>query len=481
MTLKQKTVDGLAWSFIDNLVVKGFQFAIGIILARILSPREFGLIGMVTIFIAISQSFVDSGFSQALIRKKDCTQADYSTVFYFNLVIGIVIYIVLFFCAGAISTFFTEPILRPLVQVVGLSIVLSSFGLIQSTIIMKEINFKLQAWVSFSACMLSGIIAIVMAYNGYGVWSLVVLTLSRFGLNSLFLWFGNKWRPLWTFSSHSFKELFSYGSKMLASGLLNTIFENIYYVVIGKYFSAVDLGYYTTADKFNALPSKNITEVIQRVSFPVLSRMQDDKVKLKANYRLLIRSTMLITFVLMIGLAAVARQMILTLIGAQWLPSVVYLQMLCFVGMFYPLHALNLNMLQVQGRSDLFLRLEIIKKILIIPVMIIGIMYGIKIMIVGMMVITLIAYYLNSYWSGILIGYPILAQVKDILPSFILALFSGIIVFITGHLISATPAVVLLLQCIVGLIVTFSIVEGFKMQEYLYIKEIVSEKIKVRK
>lgn len=478
MSLRKKTVEGFTWSFIENLLVKGFQFIIGIILARILSPREFGLIGMATIFIAISQPFVDSGFSQALIRKNNCTQSDYSTIFYFNLAIGIVIYAAMFFCAGAISSFFKEPIVKPLVQVVGLSIVMASFGLIQTTIIIKEINFRLQARVSFFAYTLSGIIAIVMAYNGYGVWSLVALTLGRPALSSLFLWFENKWRPSWTFNSRSFKELFSFGGKLLASDLINIIFENIYYVVIGKYFRAAELGYYARADKFTQVPSQNITEIIQRVSFPILSGMQDDAARLKANYRQLIRSTMLITFVLMIGLAAVARPLVLTLIGERWLPSVIYLQMLCFVAMFYPLNALNLNILKVRGRSDLFLRLEIIKSILVIPIIIVGVVYGIKIMIIGMMVLTLIAYYLNSYWSGTLIGYSILAQVKDIFPSFVLALFAGIIVLITGHLMSAPPVLVLLLQCVIGALVVFFVVEGFKMQEYLYVKEIISERIK---
>ncbi len=481
MTLKEKTVTGLIWSFIDNFVIKGLQFVVGVMLARILSPREFGLIGMITIFIAISQSVIDSGFSQALIRKKDCNQIDYSTVFYFNLIAGILMYVVLFFLAGPISVFFDEELLKPLVQVSGLGLVLNAFGLIQRTIITKEINFKLQTWISLIAGTISGILSIVMACTGFGVWSLVALILSRFGMNSLFLWVGTKWRPLWVFSIKSFKELFSFGSKLLVSGLIDTVFRNVYYVIIGKYFTAVELGYYTRADQFKSLPSQNITQIIQRVSYPVLSSIKDDTVRLKENYRKLTKSTMLITFVLMLGLAAVARPMILALIGEKWLPSVVYLQLLCFVGMFYPLHALNLSMLQVEGRSDLILRLELIKKCLAAPIIVIGIFYGIKIMIVGMIINTVIAYYLNSYWSGKFIGYSTVAQVKDFFPLFIVAVIQGGIVFFIGKVLSLSPVVVLSIQLTVGALITIALCELVKIDSYSEIKTIIIQKLKGRK
>ncbi|WP_199898572.1 lipopolysaccharide biosynthesis protein [Prolixibacter bellariivorans] len=378
MTLKHKTVNGLFWSFIDTFANQGVQFVVGIVLARILSPKEFGLIGMLTIFIAISQSLIDSGFTQALIRKKNCTDADYSTVFYFNLAVSFLTYAILLTFSGAIGSFFKEPLLKPLIQVLGIGLILNSFGIIQRAILTKTINFKLQTKISLIASSGSGIIAVTMALNGFGVWSLIALTLSRFGLTSIFLWIWAKWKPRAVFSKKSFNELFGFGSKLLLSGIIDTAYRNIYYLIIGKYFSAVELGYYTRADQFNSLPSQNITGVIQRVTYPVLANIQDDIPRLRANYRKLIRSTMLITFVLMLGMAATAKPMILTLIGEKWSPAIIYLQMLCFVGMFYPLHALNLNMLQVQGRSDLFLKLEIIKKILAIPTIIIGVYWGLK-------------------------------------------------------------------------------------------------------
>lgn len=476
-TLKQKTITGTIWSFIDSFANQGIQFIAGIVLARILSPREFGLIGMLTIFIALSQSFIDSGFTHALIRKQNCTQTDYSTVFYFNFVVGIIFYFILFFSAGSISVFFNEPQLELLLQVLGIGLILNALGIIQRTILTKDINFKLQTRVSIVASTLSGIIAIAMAFNGFGVWSLVALTLSRFGFTSFFLWMWAKWKPSLVFSKKSFKELFSFGNKLLLSGLINTAYRNIYYFIIGKYFSAVELGYFTRADQFQALPSQQLTGVFGRVSYPILSTIQNDVKKLRNAYKQIIKSTMLITFVFMLGMAAIAKPMILTLIGEQWLPSVIYLQMLCFVGMFYPLHALNLNMLKVLGRSDLFLRLEIIKTVLAIPVIIIGILYGIKIMILGMLINTIIAYYLNSFWSGKLIGYSSFEQVKDIFPSFLLAFTVAAIVYIIGNIIELSNILILVTQIITGAVLTFIIAEIFKINSYLYLKEIVFNKL----
>jgi teichuronic acid exporter len=476
-SLKQKTVSGLLWSFIDNFSKLGLTFVIGIILARLLDPREFGLIGMITIFIALSQSLVDSGFTQALIRKKDCTQADYSTVFYFNLFVGIILYTVLFFYAGAISRFFDEPQLLLIVQVVGLSIIVNAFTIVQRARLIKAINFKLQTKISIIASMSSGIIGIMMAYSGYGVWSLVFKTLLGFTITSLLLWIWNKWKPSFEFSRNSFKEMFSFGYKLLISGLIDTAYQNIYLLVIGKYFSAAELGFYTRADQFSNLPSQNITSVIQRVSYPVLAEIQHDIPRLKTAYQKIIKSTMLITFVSMIILAVVAKPLVLTLIGEKWLPSVIYLQLLSFGGMLYPLHAINLNMLNVQGRSDLFLRLEIIKKILAIPVIVVGVLLGIKAMIVGMIIISMIAFFLNSYYSGQHIGYSSMQQLKDILPSFILAIFIGSITYLIGSLLILPNYLILIIQLIAGGGFFILITELFKMQDYLFVKEIFLDKV----
>jgi teichuronic acid exporter len=473
MSLKQKTTSGLLWSFIDSVSNQVILFIVGIILARILSPKEFGLIGMLTIFIAVSQLFINSGFSQALIRKKNPSQTDYSTVFYFNLIISIICFLILFFSAGLISRFFDEPQLKPLVKVMGLSIVFNAFNIIQQTILSRRIDFKLLTKISIISSLTSGFIAIGMALAGYGVWSLVIKMISMSAITSILYWLWNKWKPVLVFSINTLKELFPFGSNLLISGLIDTIYRNVFYIIIGKYYSAQDLGYYTRADQFSALPSSNLTWIIQRVSYPVLSSIKEDIPKLKEAYKKLIRSTMLICFVLMLGMAAIAKPMIFALVGEKWEPCVTYLQMLCLVGMFFPLHALNLNMLEIEGRTNLFLRLEIIKKVMAIPIITIGIFWGIKIMILGMIVNTIISYYLNSYWSGRFIGYSFLEQIKDIIPSFLLAAVMSSIVYVLGLLIPISPLPLLIIQIISGAVLTIGICEAFNYRDYIYIKEIV--------
>jgi O-antigen/teichoic acid export membrane protein len=473
VTLKEKTVRALFWSFTDNFINLGGQFIVGIILARILSPREFGLVGMLSIFIAISQTFIDSGFSNALIRKQNCNQNDYSTVFYFNLVVSVLCYSLLFVFSGYVSSFFKEPQLKVLLRFLGLGLILNSFTLIQRTILIKNINFKTQTKVSIVATLGSSIIAIIMALNGFGVWSLVVLTLSRYGLISFFLWIWAKWKPALVFSKKSFNDLFYFGSKLLISSLIETIYNNIYYLVIGRFFSAVDLGYYSRADQFQSLPSANLQSVIGRVSFPVLSKLQDDRDNLKLTFQKIIKNTMFVTFFLMTGMVAISRPLILTLLGDKWEPSIIYLQLLCFVGMFYPLHAINLNMLQVQGRSDLFLKIEIIKKILAVPIILLGIFYGIKVMIYGMILHSLISLFLNGFWSGRLVGYSISNQFKDILPSFVLASLMSSIVFMQSLIFTYSPPLLLIIQIVSGVIFTMVICECSHFREYVNIKEIL--------
>lgn len=479
--LKQKVISGFFWSFSDNLINQLIHFIVGIILARLLSPSEFGLIGMITIFIAVSESFIDSGFSQALIRKKECTAADLSTVFYFNLAIGIIFFVFLFISAPVIGKFFNEPKLTELVRVLGVVLIIDAMTVIQRTLLTRRIDFKLQTKVSAISALFSGVVGITMAFKGFGVWSLVGRTLAQRTMNSVLLWTWNKWRPILIFSIRSFKELFSFGSKLLISGLIDTLYKHIYYLIIGKYFSAQELGYYTRADGFKNLPSKNLNGIVSRVSYPVLAQLQDDPDKLKAGYKKIIKTTMFITFVLLSGMAAAAEPMIITLIGEKWRPSIIYLQLLCFVGAMYPLHSLNLNMLNVKGRSDLYLRLEIIKKMLAIPTILLGIFLGIKIMILGMCINSVIAYYLNSYYSGRLIKYPMSEQIIDILPGFSLALFMGFTVFISGKFMAADYYIKFIVQLIQAILIIWGLGELLKFKPYLEVKDIVKTKLFMKK
>jgi len=288
-SLKKKAIHGVSWSALDNIASSGITFLVGLALARILSPVEFGLLGMITVFIAVSNSIIDSGFSSALIRKTDAKDIDYNTVFYFNLLFGFVLYIILFFCAPVISRFFHEPVLIPVTRVMGIVLIINSISIIHRTLLVKKLDFKTQTKISFIASTISGVIGIGMALKGFGVWSLVGQQLSRQLMNTFFLWLFCAWRPLSEFSRQSFKELFGFGSKLLLSGLIDTIYKNIYYLIIGKFYNAAQLGQYTRAEQFDAVFSSNLTSVIQRVSYPVFSSIQDELKRLKQAYRRVIK------------------------------------------------------------------------------------------------------------------------------------------------------------------------------------------------
>lgn len=469
--IRNKAIKGVGWSFADNILNQGVTFLVGLVLARLLSPEEYGLIGIIAIFIAVFNSIVDSGFSNALIRKNDAGDADYNTVFITNMVMSVLLFCVMFFGAPVIASFFNRPQLIPLTKVMASVVIINAFAIIQRTILVKKVDFKTQTKVSAIASVASGVVGIGMASGGLGVWSLVGQQLSRQFLNSLFLWVFAKWYPKLQFSLKSFKELFNFGWKLMVSGLIDTVWREIYQVVIGKFYSPATLGQYTRAHQFGSIFSTNLTAVVQRVSYPVLSEIQDDVQKLKNAYKKVIKVTMLITFCCMLGLAAIAEPMIVSLIGDQWLPAVPFLQILCFSMMLYPLHAINLNMLQVQGRSDLFLRLEIIKKIIAVVPLLLGIFVNIYLMLFGSVITGFIAYYLNAFYSGKFLNYSILEQVRDIMPSFIIAMIMAVSVW--GISFINLPSVALLaIQLSAGVVMIVLLCESVRLDSYLEIKHI---------
>ena len=476
-SLKHKTVHGVSWSLIDNLASSGISFLVGIVLARILSPAEFGLLGMIAVFIAVSNSIVDSGFSSALIRKTDANDSDYNTVFYFNLLLGILLYFLLFLCAPLISSFFHEPSLIPVARVMGVILIINAFSIIQRTILVKKVDFKTQTKISLIASVSSGIVGIAMALSGLGVWSLVGQQLTRQLLNTLFLWILNSWRPAREFSKKSFKELFGFGSRLMLSEMINTIYKNLYYLIIGKFYSASLLGQYTRAELFNTVFSSNLTAVVQRVSYPVLSSIQDETDRLKQAYRNVIKTTMLVTFACMLGLSAIAKPLILLLIGDKWLTAIALVPIICFAEMLYPLHAINLNMLQIKGRSDLFLKLEIIKKVFAVFPIGLGIFYGIEYMLWGSVLTSFVAFFLNSYYSARLIDYSTWAQLKDIFPTFVVSLCVAAGMW-SITLLNFSVWLTLFLQCTSGIMLAILVYETIKLPEYLELKEIALSMIK---
>jgi len=475
--LKEKAVSGIFWSFSDSMATQLSQFIAGLILARILSPDEFGLVGMITVFVAISQSLSDGGFGDALIRKKDVSDADYSTAFYFNLIASVAIFAVLYFTAPAVARFYAQPELVDIERVLGITILINALCIVQRTQLTIKVNFKMHMKVNLVASVISGVIAIIMALTGFGVWALVWRSIIRSVVNTIMLWTTNKWKPLTVFSRESFRSLFSFGSRVIISNLIDTVYNNVFLLIIGKFYSPAQLGYYTRADQFSRLASRNLAGTVQRVSYPVLSQVQDENEKLREGYRKIIMAVMFVTFTVMLGMAAISEAMIVTLIGEKWLPSVEFLQLLCLAAMLYPLHALNINILNIKGRSDIMLRLEIIKKLLAVPIIIVGVLIGIRALLLGIVLHSFISYFINAFYSGKQIDYKTRDQIKDILPAFFVALFTSLLVFAVKFIPGLPQIVILIVQVTVLLVVTVSLAKRFRLQGYAEIRNIISDRL----
>lgn len=434
-SLKSKTLKGTIWSSIERFSAQGISFIVMIIMARILTPQDYGLVGMLTIFVAISQSLVDSGFSQALIRKQDRTAMDNSTVFFFNIAIGIILYILLFLFAPLIADFYEEPLLIPLTRVISLSIVFNSLVVVQRAILTVNIDFKTQAKATLTGATISGIIGITMAYSGFGVWAIVALQLTNLAIVTILLWILSHWRPKLIYSWSSFKELFSFGSKLALSGIIDTLYKNIYLIVIGKIFKSTDLGYYTRANQFAEFPSSNVTGIVQRVTFPILCTIQNDDERLRNVYRRFLRISAFIVFPLMMGLAGIAHPLVVLILREQWAFTGTLLQIMCFSMMWYPVHAINLNLLQIKGRSDLFLKLEIYKKVIGIGILIVTVPFGLIAMCYGTVASSLLSLIINTYYTGKLINVGFFKQLKDLMPTMAYSFSTFLIVLMTIHLI----------------------------------------------
>lgn len=476
-SLKNKTIKGVGWSAADALLGQGVTFIVGLVLARLLSPNEYGLIGICLIFTTVLNGIVDSGFSNALIRKKDVTDKDYNTMFTTNMAISIVLYVLLFISAPFVSDFFHRVELTALVRVTGLVLFCNALSITQVTILAKKIDFKTKTKASLVSAVVSGVIGIAMAFMGFGVWSLVAQQLSRQLLYTLCLWVLNKWWPKFTFYKGSFMYMWGFGWKLLASGILNNVWNQLYQVVIGRCYTSSTLGHYTRANECASIFSSNLTTIIQRVTFPVLSELQDDKKKLLVSYRKLIKVSMFVTVICMFALGAMAEPMIYSLIGPQWHQAATFLPFICITMSLYPLHAINLNMLQVQGRSDLFLYLEIVKKIITLIPIFIGAFVGVYWMLCASIFTGFIAFLLNSWFTGKFLNYSSWQQLKDVLPSYLIALFIGFIVYLLKFL-PLSYNLIFPLQILATIIFGWIVNRIIKLEEYCEIKNIVLTVIK---
>ena len=464
-SLKSKTVKGVAWSGVDNVTQFGVGFVVSIVLARLLSPDDYGLIGIIAIFTAVCNSLIYGGFGTALIRKKEATDEDYNTVFWVNLISSLFLYAVIFLCSPLIADFFKREELIALTRVSALGMIIGALALVQQTILTKYIEFKTQTKITFIASIISGVVGISMALLGFGVWALVFQGLVSSIARTLLLWIYNKWIPNFRFSYQSFQELFGFGWKLMASGLLDTVWKQLYQVVVGKFYNPATLGQYTRANGFSELFSSNLTNVIQRVTYPVLSNIQDEKERMVVAYRKIIKITMFISSISMFALGAVSEPLLYCLIGPKWHEAATYLPLICISASTYPLHSINLNMLQVQGRSDLFLGLEIIKKVIAVGPFLIGAFVGIIPMLYTNLITTVIAFFLNSHYSGKMLGYSSWMQLKDVSSSYGIASVVAFSVFLLKFL-PISNWVILPLQCIIGLMTFWIVCKIFHIEEF---------------
>lgn len=476
-SLKKKTVKGVGWSAFDNAIKYGVTFVVGIVLARLLSPEDYGLIGISAIFTAVCQALISGGFISALIRKVDATEDDYNTAFITNLCVSLVLYTTLFFCTPLIAKFFERPELTYIVRVTSLGLIIAALALVQRSRLTKKIDFKTQAKITVIASITSGIVGISMAFLGFGVWALVAQHLTSQTLDTFFLWKFNKWIPKFRFSQKSFNYLFGFGWKMMASHFLNTIWTELYQMVVAKFYAPATLGQYSRAKHFSTIFSRNLTNVIQRVSYPVLSSIQEDKTRMVSVYRRIIKTTMFISANGLFFLGAISEPLIHCLIGPKWHLASSFLPIICVNATLYPLHAINLNMLQVQGRSDLFLGLEIVKKCIGIGPLLIGAFIGIIPMLLASVATGVIAFFLNSYYSGKLLNYSSWMQIKDVAHSYMIAVIVALSIYFFKYL-PISFWIILPLQIAVGATVFFLVSHYTHSEEYGEFKSLLSPILK---
>lgn len=478
--IKKKTLSGLMWRYAERCGAQGISFIVSIVLARLLTPADYGLIGLITVFIAIAGVFASSGLGQALVQRKNADEVDFSTVFYYSIAFSIILYLILFAVAPVIANFYNEPKLIGVIRVLGFSVIIGAVNSTQQAYVQKTMQFKRFFWATLGGTLISAFVGIAMAYKGMGVWALVAQHLTNQVIDTVVLWCTVKWRPVLKFSLKSMKELFSYGWKLLCSSLLDTTYNNIYSLIIGKFYSSADLGHYNRGKQFPMLIIQNINSAIDSVLFPVLSEVQDDKARFKAMTRRSIVTSTFFIFPAMAGLAAVATPLVRFLLTDKWLPAVPFIQFCCIIYALLPVHTANLQAIKAAGRTDIFLKLEIIKKVVGISILVATIRYGLMIMMIGRCLGAVISSFINAYPNKKLLGYSYLEQIKDILPSLILSLvMAGAILPIT--LLPINSLIQMILQVIIGAGIYLGAAKLFKFESFNYMSDTVKGLIRKNK
>lgn len=444
-TLRKKATSGVTWSAFERFGQQGCVFIVQIVLARILAPEEFGLIAMVAVFVLLSNTLVECGFGRAIVQRKEVDDLDLNTVFYFNILTGCLLTVGLCFLAPYIARFYGETKLIEVIRFLSIGIIFGSFGLVQMSIMNRNLQFKELFWVTFPATVLSGVIGVAMAYLGCGIWALVGYALGQRFFTTLCLWVKSDWHPRLSFSMDRLRDMFPYASRLAISGLLDQGFQNIYVLVIGKLYMPVEVGYFQSARSFQQLPVTNLNSILGRVSFPLFSRIQEDPARSKVAMRKLIQLSSLCSFFIMAAMAALAEPMVVTLIGIKWMSAVPYLKWFCIAGALYPLHGMNLNLLMAYGRSDLFLRLEIIKKCLIVLNVFMTYQFGVQIMIYGIVITSFIGWAINAHYTKKMIDYGLFQQARDVLRNAVLAIILFLALSLMQGLVEGTSFRMLIL------------------------------------
>lgn len=478
--IKGKIIKNLAWKFLERGGVQGVQFLVQIVLARILTPSDYGIIGLITVFIAVANVFVQSGLGSALIQKKNTTEEEYSSVFYLNIVISLIMISILFVTAPIISSFYQMEVLIPVLRVQSLILLFNAFNVVQNAILQKNMQFKKLFYASLGAIMISGIFGVLLAYLNAGVWALVLQQLINAFVTSIILWGVVKWRPKRVFRLKSVRSLFKFGSRLLCSGLIDTLYNNIYPLIIGKAYSQEDLGYYNRGYQIPSVLVNNLNGSIQGVLFPAFAEYQDDRPRLKQLVRRSIVTSSFLVFPIMAGLAACSEPLTIILLTEKWLPSVPFMQLSCIIYALWPIHTANLQAINAVGRSDVFLKLEIIKKAINIGVLFITVPIGIYAMLIGSCCTSFVSAAINAWPNKKLLNYSYFEQVKDILPSLVLSLIMCALCFLV-FLLHLGTWTTLILQIIAGAVFYITAAWLLKLECFTYLLNTIQSGLKSRK
>ena len=472
--LKRKVISGLFWRYMERTLAQGIQLLVTIVLARILMPEEYGTVALISVLINIALVFVQNGFGNALIQKANADSTDFSTAFYFSLGLSLIIYLILYVTAPYVSAFYRNSELTPLIRGLSVSIIIASMGTVQQAYVSRTMQFKKFFFSTLTGTIVSAFTGIGAALMGLGAWALIIQQLTNQSIDTLILWFTSGWRPTKEFSAKSLRHIFTYGWKLLVSGLIDTVYSNLYTLIIGKRFSAGDVGYYEKGRQFPALIIMNVNATIQSVLFPALSSQQSDRSRTKAMTRRAIKTSTFIIFPCMAGLSVIARPLIALVLTEKWLPAVSYLRFFCLIYAVWPVHTANLQAINALGRSDIFLKLEIVKKALGITVLIITIPMGLRAMMIGSCIVCYIGMILNASPNTRLLNYSLVELARDLMPAALLSAFMAAVILCVGSLIDNDLAK-LFVQVILGACVYAGAAALVKSDSFIYILNTVRD------